>query len=55
MPPMRRRLYLMRHAEVSYFSPDGKPVNPAEVPLNEEGVEQAHVVARHLTGSTSIG
>ena len=35
MPPMRRRLYLMRHAEVSYFSPHGTPVNPAEVPLNE--------------------
>ena len=31
----RRRLYLMRHAEVSYFRPDGSPVNPAEVPLND--------------------
>ncbi len=50
MPPMRRRLYLMRHAEVSYFSPDGTPVNPAEVPLNDEGIEQAHAVAQALEG-----
>ena len=41
----RRRLYLMRHAEVSYFRPDGSPVDPAEVPLNEDGVAQAHAVA----------
>jgi probable phosphoglycerate mutase len=47
---MRRRLYLMRHAEVSYFSEDGTPVNPAEVPLNEEGVAQAHAVAAALEG-----
>ena len=45
---MRRRLYLMRHAEVSYFSDDGTPVNPAEVPLNEEGVAQAGAVADAL-------
>jgi broad specificity phosphatase PhoE len=47
---MRRRLYLMRHAEVSYFGDDGSPVNPAEVPLNEEGVAQAKAVARALGG-----
>jgi len=41
----RRRLYLMRHAEVSYFRVDGSPVNPAEVPLNEDGVAQARAVA----------
>ncbi|HEU5489804.1 MAG TPA: histidine phosphatase family protein [Gaiellaceae bacterium] len=45
---MRRRLYLMRHAEVSYFGADGAPVDPREVPLNEEGVEQANAVARAL-------
>jgi probable phosphoglycerate mutase len=50
MRPMRRRLYLMRHAEVSYFSHDGTPVNPAEVPLNDEGIEQAHAVAHALEG-----
>ena len=47
---MRRRLYLMRHAEVSYFSDDGLPVNPSEVPLNEEGVAQARAVAEALAG-----
>ena len=35
----------MRHAEVSYFRADGSPVDPAEVPLNEDGVAQAHAVA----------
>ena len=45
---MRRRLYLMRHAEVSYFGEDGLPVDPREVPLNEEGVAQARAVADAL-------
>jgi probable phosphoglycerate mutase len=44
--PGRRRLYLMRHAEVSYFGPDGLPVDPATVPLNQEGVAQARAAAR---------
>ena len=35
----------MRHAEVSYFGDDGVPVDPREVPLNEEGVAQAKAVA----------
>lgn len=47
---MRRRLYLMRHAEVSYFSDDGTPVNPAEVPLNEDGRAQAREAAAALAG-----
>jgi broad specificity phosphatase PhoE len=41
----RRRLYLMRHGEVSYFLPDGSLVNPAEVSLNEDGIAQARAVA----------
>jgi broad specificity phosphatase PhoE len=45
---MRRRLYLMRHAEVSYFGADGLPVDPREVPLNEEGIVQAQAVADAL-------
>lgn len=48
--PVRRRLYLMRHAEVSYFSSDGTPVNPTEVALNEEGRAQAEAAARTLAG-----
>ncbi len=47
---MRRRLYLMRHAEVSYFSADGTPVDPSEVCLNEEGLTQAQATAQALTG-----
>jgi broad specificity phosphatase PhoE len=47
---VRRRLYLMRHAEVSYFGGDGAPVNPTEVPLNDEGVAQARAAAESLRG-----
>ena len=42
---MRRRLYLMRHAEVSYFDAHGRPVDPRAVPLNEEGLGQARAAA----------
>lgn len=38
---MRRRLYLMRHGAVSYFVDDGRPAQPDEVALNEEGRAQA--------------
>jgi probable phosphoglycerate mutase len=38
---MRRRLYLMRHGAVSYFDPDGQPVRPDDVGLNDEGRRQA--------------
>jgi probable phosphoglycerate mutase len=47
---VRRRLYLMRHAEVSYFTDDGTPVDPAEVPLNEDGRAQARTAAAALDG-----
>jgi len=50
MPLMRRRLYLMRHAEVTYFSAVGRPVDPVEVSLNEEGIAQAEVAAQALAG-----
>ena len=38
---MRRRLYLMRHAEVSYVDETGAPVNPERVALTARGREQA--------------
>jgi probable phosphoglycerate mutase len=47
---MRRRLYLLRHGEVSYFEPDGRPVDPASVSLNEDGVAQARAAAAGLHG-----
>ena len=42
---MRRRIYLMRHAEAAYFSSTG---DPAEVALTELGVEQAQAAGRML-------
>jgi broad specificity phosphatase PhoE len=42
---MRRRIYLMRHAEAAYFSATG---DPAEVALTELGVEQARAAGRML-------
>jgi broad specificity phosphatase PhoE len=45
---MRRRLYLMRHAAVSYFGTDGQPANPDEVPLTDEGEEQARLAGETL-------
>jgi probable phosphoglycerate mutase len=47
---MRRRLYLMRHAEVSYFDAEGRPVDPRTVPLNQEGVAQASAAAAAFEG-----
>lgn len=37
----RRRVYLMRHAEVSYFDADGRPVDPRYVALTDVGRAQA--------------
>ena len=40
-PVKRRRIYLMRHGNVTYFDEAGKPVLPEAVPLNEQGRAQA--------------
>jgi broad specificity phosphatase PhoE len=45
----RRRIYLMRHAQVSYFE-DGSPVRPDLVPLTEAGREQARAAGQLLKG-----
>jgi probable phosphoglycerate mutase len=47
-PPQRRRLYLLRHGDVSYFDAAGRPFHPATVPLNAEGRLQAEAAAREL-------
>ncbi len=47
-PPVRRRIYLMRHGDVSYFGADGRPLRPDTVPLNAEGRRQAEAAAREL-------
>jgi broad specificity phosphatase PhoE len=44
----RRRLYLMRHADVSYAAPPGARVDPESVPLTEEGRKQAASAALAL-------
>jgi probable phosphoglycerate mutase len=44
----RRRIYLMRHAEVAYFSPEGRAYPPATVPLTEAGRRQAETAGRVL-------
>jgi probable phosphoglycerate mutase len=45
----RRRIYLMRHAQVAYFE-DGRPLHPERVPLTDEGREQARAAAALLEG-----
>ncbi len=41
--PRRRRIYLMRHAEAAYVSPEGVVTDdPRNVPLTSQGREQAH-------------
>ncbi len=45
----RRRIYLMRHGEVSYYE-NGRPVHPDGVPLTAAGREQAQAAADALAG-----
>src|SRR5262245_26679549 len=46
----RRRIYLLRHGEVSYFSEAGRPLSPLEVPLNAAGRRQAEAAREALEG-----
>jgi len=50
---VRRRLYLMRHGSVDYFTPDGTPLPPHTVPLNEAGRAQADA-AGALFGAAGV-
>src|SRR5438128_2468477 len=47
-PPPRRRVYLMRHADVEYFDAAGRPHRPQTVPLTERGRQQARIAAAAL-------
>jgi broad specificity phosphatase PhoE len=47
----RRRIYLMRHAQVAYFE-DGRPLRQDTVPLTDEGRQQAQAAARLFEGVT---
>jgi probable phosphoglycerate mutase len=44
----RKRVYLMRHGDVSYRRPDGRTVFSTQVTLTEEGVEQARLMRELL-------
>ena len=39
--PKRRRIYLMRHGDVTYFDASGRAIDPESVPLNANGRVQA--------------
>jgi len=45
---MLRRIYLLRHGDVSYFSSDGKPVSFQHAPLNVNGLAQASALGEIL-------
>ena len=45
---MRRRIYLLRHAEAAYFAPVPAPVDPGQVALTDVGREQARAAGRAL-------
>jgi broad specificity phosphatase PhoE len=45
----RRRIYLMRHGQVSYFE-NGKPLRPEDVVLTEEGRRESRITAEALAG-----
>lgn len=44
----RRRIYLLRHGEVSYFDERGQPYPQDSVPLNPRGKAQANAAAEAL-------
>jgi broad specificity phosphatase PhoE len=45
----RRRIYLLRHGQVAYFV-DGRPVDPDDVRLTEEGRRETEQTAAALAG-----
>jgi broad specificity phosphatase PhoE len=44
--PKRRRIFLMRHGDVTYFDDSGRAIDPDTVPLNERGRAQASAAGR---------
>src|SRR5258708_6322389 len=44
--PKRRRIYLMRHGDVTYFDASGRSIDRETVPLNANGREQASAAGR---------
>jgi len=46
--PKRRRIFLMRHGDVTYFDATGRAIDPDSVPLNERGREEASAAGREF-------
>ncbi|MDR5787051.1 MULTISPECIES: histidine phosphatase family protein [unclassified Caballeronia] len=46
--PKRRRIFLMRHGDVTYFDDSGRAIDPESVPLNERGREEASAAGREF-------
>ena len=46
--PRRRRIFLMRHGDVTYFDDSGRAIDPESVPLNERGREEASAAGREF-------
>ncbi|TKC80068.1 histidine phosphatase family protein [Trinickia terrae] len=46
--PKRRRIFLMRHGDVTYFDDSGRAIEPDTVPLNANGREQASAAGREF-------
>ncbi|MEX3957180.1 histidine phosphatase family protein [Trinickia sp. EG282A] len=44
--PKRRRIFLMRHGDVTYFDDSGRAIDPDTVPLNERGQAQARAAGQ---------
>jgi probable phosphoglycerate mutase len=44
--PKRRRIFLMRHGDVTYFDDTGRAIDPVSVALNERGREEASAAGR---------
>lgn len=47
---MRRRIYLLRHSDVEYYTEDALKVRPEDVRLTPLGEEQAHASGTALAG-----
>ena len=53
--PKRRRIVVMRHGDVAYFTADGKPVpNSDLVVLTQKGRDQADAAGKYLTAAGFI-
>ncbi|WP_277184833.1 histidine phosphatase family protein [Caballeronia sp. BR00000012568055] len=46
--PKRRRIFLMRHGDVTYFDDTGRAIDPESVPLNERGRDEASAAGREF-------